>query len=212
MTERLNWTELTKSLRTIILEDACSPWSFNFLNCYLLLSSAIVIAWSGHIDFFSLCTSFPACHLYVGSSEVYISRQTCHLFETSFRACSLGKSLHIQTLFSFFIISSFFFNCSGFCHTLKWISHGFTCVQIILHYMLFNHLLAPLAVLKKIVLLHQLPKNSSYFLTTFYSKPFCMENFPKTCLSSVSVPLQGFFDASYNLDFIVCLQVCLYHL
>ena len=22
----------------------------------------------------------------------------------------------------------FFFNCSGFCHTLKWISHGFTCV------------------------------------------------------------------------------------
>ena len=24
--------------------------------------------------------------------------------------------------------SSFFFYCSGFCHTLKWISHGFTCV------------------------------------------------------------------------------------
>ena len=22
----------------------------------------------------------------------------------------------------------FFFNCSGFCHTLKWNSHGFTCV------------------------------------------------------------------------------------
>ena len=22
----------------------------------------------------------------------------------------------------------FFFYCSGFCHTLKWISHGFTCV------------------------------------------------------------------------------------
>ena len=28
------------------------------------------------------------------------------------------------TLLSFF----FFFNCSGLCHTLKWISHGFTCV------------------------------------------------------------------------------------
>ena len=24
--------------------------------------------------------------------------------------------------------SFFFFNCSGFCHTLKWISHGFSCV------------------------------------------------------------------------------------
>ena len=23
---------------------------------------------------------------------------------------------------------TFFFYCSGFCHTLKWISHGFTCV------------------------------------------------------------------------------------
>ena len=39
----------------------------------------------------------------------------------------LGKSL---TKYLFF----FFFNCSGFCRTLKWISHGFTCVPIfILH-------------------------------------------------------------------------------
>ena len=33
--------------------------------------------------------------------------------------------------FSFFFLSFFlslFFYCSGFCHTLKWISHGFTCV------------------------------------------------------------------------------------
>lgn len=82
----------------------------------------------------------------------------------------------------------------------------------ILHCIFLNHFLAPLPVLKKIVLLHQLPKNSSYFLITFYSKPFCVENFPKTYLSSVSVPLQGFSDASYNLDYIVCLQVCLYHL
>lgn len=82
----------------------------------------------------------------------------------------------------------------------------------ILHYIFLNHLLAPVAVLKKIVLLHQLPKKSSYFLITFYSKPFYMENFPKTCLLSVSFPLQGFSDASYNLDYIVCLQVCLYHL
>ena len=37
--------------------------------------------------------------------------------------------------FFFFYVSSkvfflllLFFNCSGFCHTLKWISHGFTCI------------------------------------------------------------------------------------
>ena len=29
---------------------------------------------------------------------------------------------------SFFFKKIFFFYCSGFCHTLKWISHGFTCV------------------------------------------------------------------------------------
>ena len=26
------------------------------------------------------------------------------------------------------LLYCFFFNCSGFCHTLTWISHGFTCV------------------------------------------------------------------------------------
>ena len=30
--------------------------------------------------------------------------------------------------FLFFICFSSFFYCSGFCHTLKWNSHGFTCV------------------------------------------------------------------------------------
>ena len=29
---------------------------------------------------------------------------------------------------SFYFFFHFFFYCSGFCHTLKWNSHGFTCV------------------------------------------------------------------------------------
>lgn len=37
---------------------------------------------------------------------------------------------------------------------------------LILHCVFLNHLLAPLIVLKKIVLLHQLPKESSYSLLT----------------------------------------------
>ena len=28
----------------------------------------------------------------------------------------------------FFCFNFFFFNCSRFCHTLKWNSHGFTCI------------------------------------------------------------------------------------
>ena len=35
----------------------------------------------------------------------------------------------VQNLFSsFFLFYYYFFYCSGFCHTLKWNSHGFTCV------------------------------------------------------------------------------------
>ena len=35
--------------------------------------------------------------------------------------------LWLKNIFLFFF-SFFFFYCSGFCHTLKWNSHGFTCV------------------------------------------------------------------------------------
>ena len=37
-------------------------------------------------------------------------------------------SLDCLRPFSLFKSNSFFFFCSGFCHTLKWNSHGFTCV------------------------------------------------------------------------------------
>ena len=39
--------------------------------------------------------------------------------------------LRIQNFFSFIFISWRLFTlqyCSGFCHTLTWISHGFTCI------------------------------------------------------------------------------------
>ena len=35
---------------------------------------------------------------------------------------------HLRTLYQNFFFFNFFFYCSGFCHTLKWNSHGFTCV------------------------------------------------------------------------------------
>ena len=42
----------------------------------------------------------------------------------------LASASHFsKALFFFlFVCFTFFFYCSGFCHTLKWISHGFTCV------------------------------------------------------------------------------------
>ena len=41
-------------------------------------------------------------------------------------AWTAGRSNQSILFFSFFL--SFFFICSEFCHTLKWNSHGFTCV------------------------------------------------------------------------------------
>ena len=42
------------------------------------------------------------------------------------RLPSVRPFLDNQFIYFFFV--SYFFYCSGFCHTLKWNSHGFTCV------------------------------------------------------------------------------------
>ena len=41
-----------------------------------------------------------------------------------------SKEYIFLNFFLFFLIKKkiFFFICSGFCHTFKWNSHGFTCV------------------------------------------------------------------------------------
>ena len=50
-----------------------------------------------------------------------ISGVLFHLYRDHF-------SLYMNHVFIPFVCSFFFFYCSGFCHTLKWNSHGFTCV------------------------------------------------------------------------------------
>ena len=40
-----------------------------------------------------------------------------------------GRKYHYSFFFfTFYLFIFFIFLCSGFCHTLKWNSHGFTCV------------------------------------------------------------------------------------
>ena len=48
---------------------------------------------------------------------------SCILYQLSYQEIQRSEAC---SLFFFFFL--FFFYCSGFCHTLKWISHGFTCV------------------------------------------------------------------------------------
>lgn len=96
-----------QSWRTTILEDVYSYWSFNFLNSYpsLVLSSH---NFHGQHTLASLAHAVHCllCHLDVDSLRVYICRQMCPLFETSFRVCFLGNSFCIQALFSLFTVSS----------------------------------------------------------------------------------------------------------
>ena len=47
---------------------------------------------------------------------------------TSRREASYQESLPELPRESIFFFNFFFFICGGFCHTLKWNSHGFTCV------------------------------------------------------------------------------------
>ena len=48
----------------------------------------------------------------------------CHISKSQVHLC---KNAPTKGYF-IFILFYFIFYCSGFCHTLKWISHGFTCV------------------------------------------------------------------------------------
>ena len=41
---------------------------------------------------------------------------------------NMGPNTMMLVFFNVEFEASFFFFCSGLCHTLKWISHGFTCV------------------------------------------------------------------------------------
>ena len=59
------------------------------------------------------------------------------LFLTRLREHPLVVTMRKMKVFSFFFFPIYFFiswrlitlqYCSGFCHTLTWISHGFTCV------------------------------------------------------------------------------------
>ena len=83
------------------------------------------INWTGHLN-------YPKDHKSI-SETAYICIRNNFLTNTSL----LHDAISLFFFFLYKIFSFFFFiswrlitlqYCSGFCHTLKWISHGFTCV------------------------------------------------------------------------------------
>lgn len=111
----------TLHLLTLHYEQAALRWSsctpkfknhyprrsFNFLNSY----PSLVLGYHNFHAQHTLTSLAYAlhcllCHLDVYSSQVYICRKMCHLFQISFKPCFLGNSFCIQALFSFFTVSS----------------------------------------------------------------------------------------------------------
>ena len=84
----------------------------------------------GHVH--RLCTSSPVLH--------YISKLFSKEHATVHASAAVYRSVTVPTSLPFWTLKNFFFfifiswrlitlqYCSGFCHTLTWISHGFTCV------------------------------------------------------------------------------------
>ena len=59
------------------------------------------------------------------SQSIWLQSSHSQWYTTWYLICGRLKINMVILFFYFFI---FIFYCSGFCHTLKWISHGFTCV------------------------------------------------------------------------------------
>ena len=71
---------------------------------------------------------FSSCLQSFLASESFLMSQLFTSGSHHSEAYTSFKRFHVQRTRCFAFSSSFFFNCSGFCHTLKWNSHGFTCV------------------------------------------------------------------------------------
>ena len=104
-------------------------------------SDKIFIEWNGKVFLIvlgHLSGAFDTLMLLFYGNLVYVLLGHEHNFNDVLSIYSRGTLWELAvelgtgsfTLFFFFFLSGFFFffYCSRFCHTLKWISHGFTCV------------------------------------------------------------------------------------
>ena len=96
-----------------------TPWSHKESDTTERLSLS---AWKNHTFnqfsfFFFFFKSVFICHIFLISQKFYS-------LLVVIRITILKPTLYNTLLFFLFL----FFICSGFCHTLKWNSHGFTCV------------------------------------------------------------------------------------
>ena len=93
---------------------------------------------------------------------------------------------HCGRILFFFFNFIYFFNCSGFCHTVKWISHGFTCRADSLPYELpgktMNTRMGSLSLLQVIFWIQESNKGLRHCRQILYQLSY---RSPITCLPAI---------------------------
>ena len=101
-------------------------YSRKFNDCQVF-----VIHWVRNDSYKSIYTIFFIIHFFIPDnhySEVcFISSKQSYLSFLLFIVCKVYLTLSYFFFFISWRVITLQY-CSGFCHTLKWISHGFTCV------------------------------------------------------------------------------------
>ena len=110
------------------------PWLFSCLR--VKCNSSLNVWWSSPEKPSALVLNSISCYKsmqfsvssWVSFGSFYFSRNSLLWLHTLLSFGSAVSSLSFMSKYFLFFFSIFFLICSEFCHTIKWNSHGFTCV------------------------------------------------------------------------------------
>ena len=98
---------------------------FSFLPCFSHLFSQLFV-WPPQTAMLLICISFP------WGWSWSLPPVQCHEPPSIVMSFIIGNFYFFLFIYFLLWLLLLFFICSEFCHTLKWNSHGFTCVPLLI--------------------------------------------------------------------------------